>query len=494
MKQFLSLFLVLSMLFSAAACSTAPAKDDTAEDTGKDAVLEEKNESAEEITTELDDSPELPETDMQGKTFMILNTHWCDVKSIDLPDLLAEETNGEIMNDNTYARNLHMDETFNCVIDSNRVANGAEITALTQMKSAGDTTYDFAFIRGNEFSSIITQGLVRDLTDVPVVNYENPWWDQKSFEQLSVLGHHFGVTSDLTVGDEMTAWVLFFNKGLIDEFNLESPYELVKNNEWVYEKFFAMAAVVAEDLNGDGVRDEEDRYGITHTRDTTVGMFNSSGVHFAKVNEEGIPEITCTDEESVTKMIYLLEGLYKQDVCFNAHIRSVKTNTGTMFKNNQVLFMMSNIYNTVNLRDMEDDFGMLPYPKYDLNQTEYDTATSGLFLPLMVVPSMVENEEWLGIFLEEYAWYGYKVIRPGFYETLLQRKVARDAESLEMLDFIFDNLIYDWGNVTNIGNLSYDIIFLQNSYNSNVASFLKGREKRNQKSINQMLEAIENLD
>ena len=46
--------------------------------------------------------------------------------------------------------------------------------------------------------------------------------------------------------------VLFFNKKLIEEYDLDDPYALVKSGEWTLDRLFSMSSEMLLDLNGDG--------------------------------------------------------------------------------------------------------------------------------------------------------------------------------------------------------------------------------------------------
>ena len=56
---------------------------------------------------------------------------------------------------------------------------------------------------------------------------------------------------------------------------------------------------------------------------------------------------------------------------------------------------------------------------------------------------MEEDLEMIGAILEDANYYSRRVQWPAFYDTLLKGQVARNPESMEMLDYVFDNLIMD---------------------------------------------------
>ena len=66
------------------------------------------------------------------------------------------------------------------------------------------------------------------------------------------------------------------------------------------------------------------------------------------------------------------------------------------------------------------------------------------------------NAENLGIVLEAMSYTTYNDIVPVYKEIALKTKTARDDESSEMLDIIFDNIYFDFGT-----NIMYDAVFAE---------------------------------
>jgi len=489
-KLIASLLLAAMLLTSFAACSEKPADDDAkdndvqVEDAGNEADTESDTEPVEtEIT------PDVPAKDMEGKVFTALTPDWWDYDPLGIHDLVVEETTGDAFNDAIYDRNAYMTEKYNCTLTQEEIDCGTIVQVLGRANQADDGAYDFCFVRGQQLATVMSGGLLQDLDSIPHTNYDNPWWNKDSYDSMAVAGHHLAVASDVSIIDENTTWIMVFNKGLIKELQLDNPYDLVKNGTWTYDKLFTMAEAAKYDMDGDGAVSNNDRFGLTHTRETTFAMWASSGIRLAN-NVGGTIEWTYRDEVSVTKMVALLEKLYDQSVCFNVHQRG-DAPLGGHFKNNLSLFEMTGVYALPNMRDMDADFGLLPFPKYDEAQERYLTSTSGLFISVLGVPQCSPDPDSLGIFLEEFAYYGHKNINPIFYETLLERKVMRDEESIEMINYIFDNVTYDFGNVLNLSNTSEDLIWLTQEYNSDIASFIAGRLTREDTEVQKLLEAID---
>ena len=124
-----------------------------------------------------------------------------------------------------------------------------------------------------------------------------------------------------------------------------------------------------------------------------------------------------------------------------------------MFSEGKALFMDMSFFFIEELREMETDFGIIPYPKYDENQSSYATRLC-YYMPA-VVPITITGErlDRAGVMLEALACEYASNVVPAYYEIALKTKAARDEESQGMLDIIFNNRVIDLGDSTFCGEL-----------------------------------------
>ena len=111
--------------------------------------------------------------------------------------------------------------------------------------------------------------------------------------------------------------------------------------------------------------------------------------------------------------------------------------------------MMINDLIAPKMRAMEDDYGVLPYPKMDENQEDYRTyllTRTGVFmLPVTITDDKLDK---LGYIVETLSAYSHQYLRPAIYDVSLGGKAVRDEESLEMLDFIMARRGFDFSQIT----------------------------------------------
>ena len=102
---------------------------------------------------------------------------------------------------------------------------------------------------------------------------------------------------------------------------------------------------------------------------------------------------------------------------------------------------------TNNCRDMEDDFGFIPYPKLDESQEGYN-ARIGNCAGLSYIPTTNTRGELTGAVLEIMSAVSYNTVVPAFFDVALTLKVSRDTESEQMIPIINESASFVIGLIT----------------------------------------------
>ena len=123
------------------------------------------------------------------------------------------------------------------------------------------------------------------------------------------------------------------------------------------------------------------------------------------------------------------------------------------------------------LRDIETDFGYLPYPKYDETQKEYVVWSNG---GMLAIPATASDIERTGAIVEALSAGSNKYIKEAFIEKYIENKVLRDEESVQIYRMMRDLATYDVSfNIdpsATISQYRYYKYFLDNN-TANVASY-----------------------
>ena len=432
---------VLSVLLSIllASCSTDSKPESNIDVYG--AIATDIPASAEEIIEH-----RFPEQDYGGFEFRILarDNDW------DKMEADFDEPQSEPVYDAVYRRNLAVEELYNVKI-TGVMTTGDIYSMVRNSYNAGDHEYDLVLTSMADSARLGREGFLRNFTDMDGIDIKNSWWDQNIYKDLSINGNIFFMTGDMNVRDNDNSWIILFNKKLLQNFSLESPYELVKNGTWTFDKMAEMGKAAISDLNGDGVYDANDRYGLVTTTEGGKNFFYAAGLKVIEKDSQGNLEITLFNDHSQNAINKI------NDFFNNGNFTFYKVNSWqqaeNMFANDQSLFYGEIVTHIINLRNMDTDFGILPTPKYDKNQENYYThiASNGTAL---TIPNILPDEERTGNIIEALGYYGKKYLTPAFNEVALVSKYARDDESAEMLDIIWNSVRYDIGYLFDIGGMS----------------------------------------
>ena len=242
-----------------------------------------------------------------------------------------------------------------------------------------------------------------------------------------------------------SAWVLFLNKNMLDKLKLESPYEIVKEGRWTYDKLYEMVSSAAVDLNGDGKMDSDDQYGLATHSDFSLVLLTSAGEQLISKNENNVPEFKELPEKvyDISKKVH--DQFFDLNYVYQAYLTKSGVETSGIvphFMEGKSLFLSEVLGHGKTLRDMDDDFGIIPSPKYDEAQESYHTFVARS-AQAMMIPITNRDLERTGVIVENLGAESYKTVRPAYYDVQLSGKVARDQDSVEMLDIIFEGRRYE---------------------------------------------------
>ncbi len=259
---------------------------------------------------------------------------------------------------------------------------------------------------------------------------------------------------DITLSDKECIWAVYFIKELREQSGLENPYELVKNNQWTWDKMHSMAAAVANDEDGNDVLGPNDYWGFLTHSENFPAMWESAGLKLIETDEDGIPQVTWNSEQFVNIHEEIVEFM-GDTTCVNwkntTEIADAIAFISTALKEGRTLFGTEVIAFVLDYRGNEHEFGILPLPKYSTDIEEYNSyiaVNSGV----MTIANTCDDTNKTGIVIEAMAAKGAEILIPTYYDEQLRSKYSRDEESGEMLDIIFEHRCYDLGVFFNWGS------------------------------------------
>lgn len=408
--------------------------------------------SEEETTAEVEEQPDLPNVNMDGREFVFI-VRGPNYNEWQSQDIYVEEQTGEPIVDAVFARNVYLEEKYNMKIreyGASDVGNEARRSIV-----AGSADYDVVMANTTETSSLATQHLLYNLHDMPYLDLSRSWWDQRSVKQLSIANRLYFCTGDLSIMANDATWIIMFNKPMIDDNKLESPYDLVNENKWTIAKMLEMAKATVKDLDGDGkMRHDVDSYGFVTHESSCEGFFFGSGCNIVTKDEDDMPRLSMMNDRVLKVLEEAFPLIGDRDIVVNGSVQSLNaiTQMQPIFESGRSLFYGEVMQCIIRLRAMEIDFGVIPFPKLDETQPTYNhfVHVTAAMISIPVTNLELDNT---CIMLEAMAAKSKYTLQKAYYDICLEGKFMRDEESSAMLDIILDTRNFDIGYIYNWGNL-----------------------------------------
>ncbi len=490
-KRFLSVFLLSCMLMTvsctdgdvtvtetvggsetAGETTLAPDTDSESEDTAYDGENSESQSDTESDVQEPD--PEAPEA--------TVNNYYAPTIPDDLRfdggeinilgmEKLVEGSNGTedapvaAVSQALYDRNRRCEERFGIELKfTNIQTNWAEEIPqkVRQSVQSGSNDYDVVFATQAVQNPLILEGCYLPLREYDLwIDLEQPWWNKGYIESISLnTDASYSLLGNLTYNQpERTAAVFANVTKLFDQHNISGDdlFNLVLEGKWTLDKFTELVNLGYRDLNKNNVVDEGDMFGLADS----VGkdfLAYSAGLEFTKRDEDGYPVLDLNNDRSellADKLVALFAN--NQNVISLSNMEHLN-----YFGDGNALFICNRLYvaGWQQLRDMKDEFVILPYPKFDESVDGYHSVVETL-VQIGCVTTMADDEdlEMISAALEQMCYDGYMNVTPVFYKNdlKLDYKRGEDADTqskiIDMIvsgartDFIYAN---DPGKIKNI--------------------------------------------
>lgn len=462
-------------------------------DTGTETVRENAD-TSENVTENVPDETQRiaydPETDYEGYEFRLINydnateNEWTGIPN----DLFAEAENGERLNDGVWRRNAAVSEALNISISCLSYTDNEMINLINKSVNAADDVFDAAFPRMYMMSRLVSGDLLYDLNEVQAFDFTQLWYNQKSIKSLQMYGKLLAVSADVTYQDKLSAYVTYFNQQTAADFQLPDFYQLVDGNMWTLDKMIEIGELVSGDIDGNGVYDAGDRYGIACQNDAVYILLHGGNMNICSADSDGSILFNLGGKKETNALMKIYELFMDNRRFFNRQTYKMSMYDAiNMFNENRALFLIRPVQSLFMMREMNSDFGILPIPKLDEEQENYGAAVNPYTATLTCLPVSVRNPERSAEVLQYASYESYYTVNEPLYEYVLGSKLIRDEISSEMLDITFDNRNFDIGLIWNFAGIADTLI---KNTDTDVASMIAAQTQKVNNDIKKLEDSL----
>ncbi len=394
----------------------------------------------------------IPEgTDYAGKQIRIrINTFDQTQYGSEVFMMGPEEADGDIVHDAILDRNQRVEERLNVDFTYEIVdfTYDKVYPDLQKIIMAGDDVYDLIVDQQYGMLKIAADNMLYNFNNSDVNDFSAVYWWEEYMDELQLNEDaRFLVAGDYFLDVVEVASAIFFNKAMYQT-HYEDPnelYQLAFDGKWTIDALGTYVKEFSKDINGDGKLEDGDVFAMNLSRNYMDAQVFGSGIVFMERGEDGYPVLNLEDPIITTVMEKIVENYIEPKKTFNFGTVAGVTeaeyyqNQRKAFADQKLLFLNDYIAAVKDLRDMKDDYGILPIPKMDESVDKYrsvshDTALVG------GIPTTCPDPEKICTVLEALCSMSHNTTMKTYFESAMKVKYARDEASSQMIDLLHDSI------------------------------------------------------
>ncbi len=406
---------------------------------------------------------------------------------------LKGDMQGDSVSSAIYARNIAVEDQLGITlnyIDAGVTSGGVGTAVRTQIMS-DSSDYDLYNVIQWNSAILATENLFLDISEAEYLDLEKPWWSQSYMNDLSVGDVMYFLAGDITLDMIRCNAAMYYNKRIYTELygNGDALYQTVLDGDWTLERLAAIVEEAYTDSNNNSRVDAEDRLGLMANNFNNVDAFTfGAGTVLTTRDENNYLTITAQDEHNVDvydlthQLYYNTPGMFIEDTDV----------TTPLFVEGKSLFFAGFLYTSEYLREMKDNYGIVPYPKFNKVQKDYVSVVHDL-ATLMCLPTTCEKVDAVCATLEAMAYYNHYEVTPEYYGTALKSRYIRDSQSAQMVDIIHEAAMTDFayvysGSLNHIGMIMRNLIMEKGT---NYSSRAKGLTRSAETALDKLIASFE---
>ena len=347
-----------------------------------------------------EEDPKIEAKDYGGYTFTFVCQPYMDSNAYSVNYMVSDGETQNVLLDAVYRRNELLKEKYNINFEQMQVTD--LLTTVRTQVMGGATEFDIIIGNCKRLATLARENLLLDLKTVDRFDMTKSYWDGNAAEQLMIGDKLYFTNCDLNVQE--VAFVVYFNKQMIKDEELTSPYEFMDKNEWTIDNWASLVMAVSNDENGDGEMTELDKYGTLFERHNGRMFLFGTGVRATTNDETGYPKVTLFDtDKAVTvyekcKQVFTSINTWSIEEMDSADTHGYNDKwdyARSLFCQDLYLFHYEGTNIIHQFADMESEFGVVPSPSLILtrkNTTQCIPSTVQWLLFLTLLKTLREQQ------------------------------------------------------------------------------------------------------
>lgn len=455
MKKIIKIVSLLLALLMCASILIGCKKEEEKSTNNGDSVITGELSDKDKRALEKDNLPDWVSTKYEGQTI----TTYSYKENFELDTNGYGELTGSTVHDLIYTRNMNVENRLGITLD-NRVSSsgnwrdyGKELGILANSQS---DTYSIIYTMGNSATaSSIEHMFFSDVTQLEYLSIDSAWWNREAMENQSFDGKTLRyLVGDITLTTYNKAGAIFVNSVEYNnryEDGMDGLYDLVIAGKWTIDVLLQKSRESALDYDSNGVDDDGNDFigfGIGHEVRVKALEYGFDIKRWSR-DDSGFVVLDYDIGRADIAVSKLKTLIFDSSTYWEGekdYLDPKSFAKGHMlFYENQLGAVMG-----TTIRNMEENFGIVPTPKLDENQEEYTTEIqeSSTFV---VIPETCIDKEFASVVVEALCAESYRRVVLPYIEECLKIQYVRDSRSGQNIDIVLKSATKDYFGLTNPG-------------------------------------------
>lgn len=369
-------------------------------------------------------------------------------------EIACEELTGEVVDDAVYTRNQMLKEKYGLVVKA--TLDSDVFNEVNALYNTNEDVYDLVIYIPLYAQRHAQAGFLSDLHATEYINLEHPSWNDYANEQLTVMGKLYYTTSDFLIQDKSRTYILLYNRELFrsyEEYAGMYIEDWVEDNQWTLEKAGQLIREFTYEVDGLTGHSDGDAFGLTAESYHSFSTFLYGAGFRTSTMQDGVPVLVGATDRIISIIDLAIANVSSRDTAMYANDYS--TNPTDVWCNERSLIFCSfpSVFESSLNKKCNFEFGILPFPKYDTAQDKYYTHINIGNGSFFAIPNIAGDQAFSGFGLEALTEYSTDTSLEAFYETKCKLQDVYDQRCADMLDLVFENVVYDIAAICDYGSL-----------------------------------------
>ena len=345
------------------------------------------------------------------------------------------EANADTINEAIVKRNDLVESKLNCALYYYNPPLNASIMTTMMTAEMLNQTGDYDIVFYEYWWNQEVHGYFYNLRESEILALDQPFYNNSWNDAATIRGTLNSLTGYGSIEMMQRTVVTVFNKSMYNSLFTTPVYDYVHSGDWTLETMEIMAKE-AYSVEEGGT--EVYNYGLTYDLWAGRAMLFTMGGKVAVMSETEDPIIEYASENNLQILQEMQRFWDETYTNFN------REDAATDFVNKKTLFSMTTYGTVENIRKADSGvtYGLLPYPKLNLEQKDYISTNTGC--STWSIPVTVESRENAEYLLNTFHYYSAEHVKPAYFDNVLKGRLASSPDDAEMIDITMDNIYMDF--------------------------------------------------